>query len=221
MNTGAKEHRQGLFGYRPQAIMANKGASNHSPSTGLILLSFIVCLMLWYGIETLNYENGTLCLNAYSSSKEALQQQSQLLKSSSGQQESSMIMSHHKHQEEEGSYVISLAGRNLTCLPSYSAPFRNILLVIQFTVRVGQLEKDIEDLYKCFFPHIKRYTYCDPNSEEEKANGMTCIQDPTPDYAAPFPEYTYTPSWFQYDFMADAMEKNPDFEGYIFIQEGR
>ena len=110
---------------------------------------------------------------------------------------------------------IILEGHSLNCLPSYSSQFKNVLLVIQFTVRLGsRREMEIEELYSCFFPSIVRYTHCDPNDSLATEGNMTCIPDPTPGLHP-----TYSPSWFQYEFMADAMERFPTFDGYIFMQE--
>lgn len=113
-------------------------------------------------------------------------------------------------------HVISLAGHNFHCKKSYSHYFQDILVVMEFTIRLNprKREEEIAELYSCFFPNIRRYTYCDPNNATETAGGMICLPDPTPNL-----QRTYSPSWFQYDFMADAMEKEPHFKGYLFMQE--
>jgi hypothetical protein len=80
---------------------------------------------------------------------------------------------------------IELAGRTLVCDERYAVPFRRILLVIQFTVRNPELEPLVEKLYSCFFPHIVRYTYCDPNPEVNanlSRTGTLCIPDPAPGF---------------------------------------
>ena len=60
---------------------------------------------------------------------------------------------------KQPSYDISLAGQNLTCLPEYSAAFRDIVVVMQFAVRLEELEPQLESLYSCFFPNIIRSVF--------------------------------------------------------------
>lgn len=166
----------------------------------------------------LEFENGSVCLNAYRN-QELQQETTQLLVADNGGDGVIEAESKIQREAEEGR-IIQLAGREFKCLPSYGDTYRNTLLVIELSVRLGaQVEKDFVELYSCFFPNIKLYTHCDPNNEEEKANGVTCFEDPTPNFTNTF-VMAYVSSWFQYDFMADAMEKNPDFsDGYIFMQE--
>jgi len=74
--------------------------------------------------------------------------------------------------------MIHLAGYDLECLPSYSDPFRNILVVIEFTVRLNELEPEMEAAYSCFFPNIIRYTACDPSVPDPY--NTTCLQSSFP-----------------------------------------
>lgn len=115
-------------------------------------------------------------------------------------------------------YNMTIGNRNFTCYPSYSKAFRNILVVIQFTIRFKEkIEQDIEDLYSCFLPNIVRYTAC-PKNDNSTINGMHCLPlsksiEKRFKYADNFA------SFYQYEYMVDAMDKNPNFDGYIFMQE--
>lgn len=184
------------------------------PKTFLVLLG-IVLVTLWWVAE---WEDGSLCINA----PPTLQSKSYVAMTMipSGSSIQSKILTSAHEEDKEGGYIISLREKNFTCLPSYSIPFRNVLVIMQFTARLGTVEKEVEEIYSCFFPNIKRYTLgCDPNDAEATAGGMNCVPDPTPTFAQGH-WLTYNPSWFQYDILVDAMEKYPTgYDAYFFMQE--
>lgn len=106
-------------------------------------------------------------------------------------------------------------GFNVGCISSHSKAFRNVLVVIQFTVIVRlDIVHDLHKLYSCFLPNIRMYSYCDKSDSKLADAGMRCLARPQGN----LPRY-FNPSYYQYEFMAHAMETEPDFEGYIFMQD--
>jgi len=121
--------------------------------------------------------------------------------------------------------MLSLGGYHLLCHERYGDAFRNILVVMQlFSGPITQRSKDSAAMYDCFFPNLKRYKYCD-NVTIDTESGYTCMRlsetlasDNWTDHGMP----GYAPrasTHIQYEFMADAMMRWPDYEGYIFLQD--
>lgn len=65
----------------------------------------------------------------------------------------------HQPQNVAGfSYANVSGSKPFKCLASFSSHFRDILLVMQFSKRLGEKEQSLRDLYSCFLPNIVQYT---------------------------------------------------------------
>jgi len=112
----------------------------------------------------------------------------------------------------------------MQCQDSYSLPFRNILVVMQMS-RAGDArrQQDSAAMYACFFPHIRRYKYCD-DVPREMRNGFTCSLHEALEADASTAHgmegfETRSSAHLQYEFMSDAMTRWPHYHGYIFMKD--
>ena len=121
--------------------------------------------------------------------------------------------------------VLNISGQLHVCNADAGSRFLDrTLLVVQFTVRLGPVrEREVMDMYSCFFPHTVRYVFCGKNVEAERAAGFTCLpQDTlaTDDDKHGLPWYfPASTSYLQYEFFAHALTTWPDYSGYIFAQD--
>jgi len=112
----------------------------------------------------------------------------------------------------------------MRCQDNFSQPFRNILVVMLMSPTGNvQRQQDSAAMYNCFFPHIRRYKYCDDIPREMK-HGFTCMfrEALDGDLSTVHGMEGFAPrrsAHLQYEFMVDAMGRWPDFEGYIFMRD--
>lgn len=154
------------------------------------------------------------------------------------QQQHSLIPSRlwiqHQHTPPPQRHTVSIPGfQPFECLASYSSHFRDVLLVMQISHRLGDSkERALRDLYSCFLPNIAQYTcYCNNASAapasasasatargaaggrvEAGGGSMHCLKCPPVMQSG-------TGSELQQLFMAHAMTTYPHYAGYMFMQD--